>query len=43
MKLFINGKMFHSLDTMTVTGENGEELYYADVVSSMMFSTVGPH
>ncbi len=28
MKLFIKGKMFHSLDTMTVTGENGEELYY---------------
>ena len=28
MKLFIKGKMFASLDTMTVTGEDGEELYY---------------
>ena len=28
MKLFIYGKMFGRLDTMTVTGENGEELYY---------------
>ena len=28
MKLFIKGKMFDSLDTMAVTGENDEELYY---------------
>ncbi len=28
MKLFIKGKMFASPDTMTVTGEDGEELYY---------------
>lgn len=28
MKLFIKGKMFDKLDTMAVTGENDEELYY---------------
>ncbi len=28
MKLFTKGKMFESLDTMAVTGENDEELYY---------------
>lgn len=27
MKLFLKGKMFASLDSMTVTGENGETLY----------------
>ena len=27
VKLFIKGKMFDSIDTVTVTGENGEELY----------------
>ena len=43
MKLFIYGKMFHSLDTMTVTDENGKALYYAEVVGSMMFTAVGPH
>lgn len=26
-KLFIKGKMFDAIDTVTVTGENGEELY----------------
>ncbi len=30
MKLFIKGKMFDNLDKVTVTGENGDALYYLE-------------
>ena len=40
MKLFIKGKMFASPDTMTVTGEDGEELYYLKKDKSKNVHTV---